>query len=390
MTTITKNTHSATMVKSPRLASIDVMRGLVMLFMLLDHVRERFYYQHRITDPITIEDTEAELFFTRILAHLCAPIFVFLTGVSAWLYANPSNKAPRSPRAFLLKRGLFLVLLEVTVINFSWFGNYNALYLQVIWAIGISMIALALLSSLPNKLIAIIGLLIVFGHNALAPIQFAPGEWGYSLWTILHDRNQLFSSDTFSVFASYPVLPWIGVILLGYAIGPLFSNKVQPKQRQRDLLTLSASVLTLLAVLRGFNIYGEALPWQLGSSHIETIMSFLNFTKYPPSLHFILLTLGIAFALLALFETFNNKATSALKTYGSAPMFFYVFHLYVLLIAYKLAMLTFGPNAGDIFGFAALWQVWCVSAILAVVLYFPTRAFANYKHTSNQAWIKYL
>ncbi|WP_411991771.1 DUF1624 domain-containing protein [Agarivorans sp. DSG3-1] len=388
------NTHTVTPqnspVKGPRLASIDIMRGLVMVFMLLDHLRERFYYQHKITDPITIEDTEAELFFTRILAHLCAPIFVFLTGVSAWLYANPANKPPRSAQQFLLKRGLFLVLLEVTLINFSWFGAYNALYLQVIWAIGVSMITLGLLSKLPHKWIAALGLAIVFGHNSLEFIQFSLGEWGYSLWTILHDRGPLYSSDSFTVFASYPVLPWIGVILLGYAIGPVFSRSFNSEQRQAFLVKLSLLALSLMLVLRGFNIYGEDLPWQAGATWLEGVMSFLNFTKYPPSLMFILLTLGIALSLLALFEKTQNKLTDALKTYGSAPMFFYIFHLYVLLIGYKLAMWGIGPNAGDIFGFAALWQVWLLTAILAVLLYFPTRAFARYKHASKQAWVKYL
>ncbi|WP_163131896.1 heparan-alpha-glucosaminide N-acetyltransferase domain-containing protein [Agarivorans sp. Alg241-V36] len=375
--------------KTPRLASIDILRGLVMLLMLLDHVRERFYYQHRITDPITIEDTEAELFFTRILAHFCAPIFVFLTGVSAWLYANPNNKAPRSAAEFLLKRGLFLVLLEVTLVNFSWFGSYNALYLQVIWAIGISMIALALLSGLPRFWVAALGLAIVFGHNALTAIEFLPGEWGYSLWTILHDRGPLYSSDSFSVFASYPVLPWIGVILLGFALGPIFSAKVESSKRKQWLFKLSAAALSLLVLLRGFNIYGETLPWEVGASFIETMMSFLNFTKYPPSLHFILLTVGIALALLALFDTWQSKLSDCLKTYGSAPMFFYLFHLYLLLIGYKLVMWTIGPNVDGLFGFAALWQVWLLSAVLAIALYLPTRAFARYKHSSNKAWIKY-
>src|SRR5690349_7384299 len=168
-----------------RLTSIDVMRGLVMLLMLQDHVREKIYLHLQVTDPMTIATTTPDLFFTRLSAHICAPVFVFLTGLSAWLYANPPSAPPRSPRSFLIQRGLLLVFLELTVINFSWSGTYTTLWLQVIWAIGICMIVLGLMSSLPRWLLATVGFLIVFGHNLLSPISFQPGEMGYSLWTIL-------------------------------------------------------------------------------------------------------------------------------------------------------------------------------------------------------------
>ena len=174
-----------------RIASIDVMRGLVMLFMLVDHVREALYLHLQVSDPMNVATTAPELFFTRMLAHLCAPVFVFLTGLSAWLYAHPASGPERPVSSFLLKRGLLLVLLEVTVINFAWAGSMHTLWLQVIWAIGLSMIVLAALVRLPLWAIASLGLLIVFGHNTLTPISFEPGTFGYSLWTILHERNFL-------------------------------------------------------------------------------------------------------------------------------------------------------------------------------------------------------
>ena len=161
---------------SKRIHSIDILRGLVILLMIVDHVRERFFYHHQVTDPMDIQHTDPSLFFTRLSAHFCAPIFVFLTGLSAYLYQNPIQKPKRDLQSFLLKRGLFLIVLEITLINFSWFGNYQNLYLQVIWAIGLSMISLALVIKLPRYLIGGLGLLIIFGHNLLASINLQPNE----------------------------------------------------------------------------------------------------------------------------------------------------------------------------------------------------------------------
>lgn len=254
-TPLNTNVNSKT-IKS-RLASIDVMRGIIILIMLIDHVRERFYYHHPVTDPMTIADTEPALFFTRTLAHLCAPLFVFLTGLSAWLYANPASKPKRDPSEFLLKRGFVLILLEMTLVNFSWFGSYQTLYLQVIWAIGLSMIALSVLCRLPRVWTITLGLIIVAGHNLLTPITFSPQEFGFSFWTIFHDANFLITEGPLRVKVSYPVLPWIGVILLGYSLGPLFSRDLCSKFRKVQLLKLGFSSLFALIVLRGFNIYGE-------------------------------------------------------------------------------------------------------------------------------------
>ncbi|KAA1246844.1 DUF1624 domain-containing protein [Aquimarina sp. RZ0] len=375
--------------KTSRISSIDMLRGLVMLIMLVDHVRERFFSHNVITDPLTIHEISSSLFFTRLSAHLCAPIFVFLTGLSAWLYSNPQNKPPRSATSFLLKRGLFLVLLEITLINFSWFGAYHTLYLQVIWAIGISMICLAGVSRLPRIWIGIMGVLIVFGHNALSFISFEPTEIGYSLWTILHDRGYLINNSIISIKASYPVLPWIGVILLGYFSGPLYAKSMIAAKRQKILIIACISSLTTLLILRGFNIYGETLAWQVQESFLKSVMSFLNYTKYPPSLDYLLFTLGIGCLLLYCFERVNYKWLHIAKTYGSAPMFFYIIHLYVLLVLYKISMLVFGPNQGDVFGVNYVYELWLISMILSAILYFPTKMFSDYKRKSSSKLIKY-
>lgn len=375
--------------KKKRITSIDALRGLVILTMLLDHVRERFFLHVQVSDPMDIETTSPSLFFTRLSAHLCAPVFVFLTGLSAWLYANPKNKPYRSPSSFLLKRGLFLILLEITLVNLSWFGSYHTLYLQVIWAIGLSMICLSLLSKLPRHLILIIGLAIVFGHNALSFISFTKDEIGFIPWTILHDRGYLFNADWLSIKISYPVLPWIGVILLGFYCGPLYKHSIAAIKRQKLLLTLSACCIATLIILRTFNIYGETLPWATQSNTITTVMSFLNYTKYPPSLDFLLLTLSIGFALLYLFEKYEGKFTRILKTYGSAPMFFYILHLYVLLALYTLGVSIFGTNKGEYLGCNYIYEIWLIAIVLSVALYYPTKWFASYKHKSNSKLLKY-
>jgi uncharacterized membrane protein len=331
-----------------RIASIDIMRGLVILLMAVDHVRERFFYHLNVSDPMDLDATSPALFFTRMTAHLCAPTFVFLTGMSAWLYARPVRGGVRSPSGFLFKRGLFLVFIEVTVINFSWFGNVDTIFLQVIWAIGISMIALSVLVKLPYWAIALIGFVIVFGHNLLSPIEFEPGESGYTLWAILHDRGVIYDGAV-RIKASYPVLPWIGVILLGYCAGPLFARTMNMINRRKMLVGLGLGCWMLLVMLRGFNIYGEVLPWQMQESFLLTFMDFVNFTKYPPSLNFVLLTIGTALLMLAWFETLSNKFMNVLEVFGSAPMFIYIVHLYVLLISYRIVLATLGPTTGDLF-----------------------------------------
>jgi uncharacterized membrane protein len=249
-----------------RIAIIDVLRGLVMLIMLFDHVRETFYLHKQVTDPMTIDATEPALFFTRLAAHFCAPMFVFLTGLSAWLYANPSA-GPRDATGFLVKRGLLLVVLEIFAVNFAWAGVFPpaVLYLQVIWVIGLAMIFLGLVHKLPIKLIGAVGLLIVFGHNALTWMSFEPGTFAYYVWTVLLHRGYLVAEGAVKLKVTYPLLPWIGVILCGYAAGPLFGRGMTPERRRTLLRAFGAGALLLLAVLRGFNIYGEDLPWITGS-----------------------------------------------------------------------------------------------------------------------------
>ena len=373
-----------------RIAVIDVMRGLVMLIMLFDHVRETVFMHHQVSDPMQVASVEPALFFTRTAAHFCAPLFVYLTGLSAWLYAHPAA-GPRSAAGFLFKRGLLLVVLELVFVNFAWFGKFPpaVLYLQVIWVIGLAMMALALLHRLPLALLAAIGVAIVVGQHLLTGLQAQEGSVGSYLLTVLLQRGFLVADGAMKVKVSYPLLPWIGVIVLGYAAGPLYARSMAPLARRRKLLMLGAGCLALLAVLRGFNLYGETQPWVTGETTVQTVMSILNFTKYPPSLDFLLFTLGFGLLGLAWLETLDNWFIRACATFGGAPMFYYLLHLYLLLIIGITLTALFGANHGNRYGVEHIWQVWLMALVMMPVLYFPCRAFANYKRRSTQAWVRY-
>ena len=373
-----------------RIAVIDVMRGLVMLIMLLDHVREAVFMHHPVTDPLDAASVEPGLFFTRTAAHFCAPLFVFLTGLSAWLYAHPAA-GPRSATAFLLKRGLLLVGLELVLVNFAWYGKFPpaTVFLQVIWVIGLAMIALALLHRLPLKVLAVIGVAIVAGQHLLNALQAPEGSVAAYALTVLLQRGYLVADGAMKIKVSYPLLPWIGVIVLGYVAGPLYARSVAPLARRLKLLMLGCCCLALLAVLRGFNLYGETLPWVAGDTAMQTVMSMLSFTKYPPSLDFLLFTLGFGMLGLAWLETLDNWFIRACATFGGAPMFFYLLHLYLLLALSKALVALLGANHGERYGVEHLWQVWLIALVLMPVLYFPCRAFARYKRRSTQAWVRY-
>jgi uncharacterized membrane protein len=380
---------AAQLVRS-RIAVIDVLRGLVMLIMLFDHVRETIYLHMQVGDPMLVEQTAPALFFTRMAAHFCAPMFVFLTGLSAWLYAHPAA-GPRDATGFLVKRGLLLVALELVVVNFAWVGQFppSVLYLQVIWVIGLAMIFLALVHKLPLKLLGAVGALIVVGHNALTWISLEPGSIAYDAWTVLLHRGWLVADGAVKVKVTYPLLPWIGVILLGYAAGPLYARTMAPGRRRRLLLTIGFGALLLLLVLRGFNIYGEEMPWVQGSTAVRTLMSFLNFTKYPPSLDFVLMTIGAGLLALAWLEQCDNRLTRIFATFGGAPMFYYLLHLLLLLGMQHALVALFGANHGARFGVDSIWPVWLVGFALMPVLYVPCKTFANFKRGSKQAWVRY-
>jgi len=376
-----------------RLISIDALRGLVMLFMLVDHVRETWFLYVPVTDPVDANTTDPGLFFTRLLSTFCAPTFVALTGLSAWLYGQSHSKGEVSE--FLLKRGLFLIFLEFTVVGFAWATQAltfppPTFFLQVIWAIGLSMIALAALLHLPRAAQFALGLAIVCFHNLLDPITVTPDSPFYIPWAILHQRSVIEVGGSV-IKTSYPILPWIGVILLGYACGPWFAKGSDPERRIKRLVATGLSLVIGFIIIRYLNVYGDK-PWFIAETPLRTAMSFLALTKYPPSLLFLMPTVGTGCLLLALFETYqDSKLMPHLALLGGAPMFYYVLHLYTLKVIYNLAFAIYGPTKGTVFGVDHLRWVWIWVFILIPVLYFPTRWFAELKQRRKDIWwLKYL
>lgn len=376
-----------------RLRAIDALRGLVIVIMLLDHVRETFFLHHQVSDPMDVVATDPALFFSRLLAHLCAPVFVFLTGLSAWLY-GAKTCSRHAVSSFLATRGLFLVVLEVVAVNFAWTFQFppSIVYLQVIWVIGLCMLALAALLWLPRAALIAVGIVLVAGHNALDGIHFAPGQAMHVPWAVLHDRGWIELGDTLRLRTSYPLLPWIGVIALGYAAGPWFQKAADAAWRQRRLWTAGLASIAAFVALRAFNGYGQAQQWAVQSDVLHTAMSFLNITKYPPSLMFLLLTLGLGVCALALIEQVQAAAwVGVLCVFGAAPMFFYLLHLYVLKALYLAGERVWGLNQGKYFGVDSIASIWLISMLLAVALYWPVRAFGRLKARRRDiVWLKYL
>ncbi|KAI3603657.1 putative membrane protein [Cupriavidus necator H850] len=375
-----------------RLLSIDALRGLVILTMLLDHVRDMFFLHVQVADPMDVATTSPALFFSRLAAHLCAPVFIWLAGVSAWLYGAAGHDR-RAVSGFLLKRGVFLVLLEVTLVGFAWTGTLppQVIYLQVIWAIGLSMMALAALVWLPRAVLIAAGIALVAGHNLLSPLHFPVDSAWHVPWAILHDRTWIEVADGFRVRTSYPVLPWIGVIALGYAAGPWFAATVPAGVRQRLLAGCGLAALAGFAVLRALNGYGQEQKWISGSDALHTAMSFLNATKYPPSLLFLLLTLGVGWLLLAWLERAQGGwIARRMAVFGAVPMFCYLLHLYVLQGLYQACVHRWGLNQGKVFGLDHVWQLWLGAAVQALVLWPTVRWFAALKaRRRDWRWLKY-
>lgn len=331
-----------------RVTSIDLLRGLIMIIMALDHVRDYFHNGAYLYDPLDLDKASVPLFFTRWITHFCAPIFTFLAGTSAFFMSQRKTKKELS--IFLLTRGLWLILLELTVVNFGWNFDisFTNIYFITIWQLGISMIVLAALIHLPKKLIVIIGLVLVFGHNLLDNVHVAGNTLPAFGWALLHDQA-FFSWHGHNVLVGYPVLPWIGIIALGYSIGNLYAPAFDAAKRKKILLMLGGGAIILFILLRFINMYGDPHPWTHQPTAVYTFLSFLKVNKYPPSLLYALITLGSAMLFLAVTENASNKITKIISVYGRVPMFYYLLHIFII----HLATLT---AAGLFTAFS--WHVW--------------------------------
>ena len=368
-----------------RIVSIDVLRGLVMAVMALDHTRDFFG-----TSGFNPRDVmEPTLFLTRWVTHFCAPTFIFLAGLSAFLYGR--GRSTEELSRFLLIRGLWLILIDLTLIKFGWRFEVDLYRLSagVIFVTGASMVALAALIWLPRWAIAGVTLIMIAGHNLFDGVraeELGGASWA---WHLLHEPGLVPLGHEVNLYVLYPLIPWIGVMAAGYLLGP--AMQLEERTRQRVLFGLGAAVTLGFIVLRATNLYGDPAPWTPQQTLLSTVLSFLNCEKYPPSLLYLMMTLGPALMLLASFEHARGAFARLLATFGQVPFFYYVVHLYLihaLAVATTFAMtgvLTRTPTIG--LGLPGIYFVW----LLVLVLLYPIcRWFAELKERGSGWWWSYL
>ena len=395
--------------QSSRLVSVDMLRGLVMVIMALDHTRD--FLTNRPFPPEFLPQTTGILFFTRFLTHYCAPVFSFLAGTGAFL-ASRRGKSPQQLSWFLLSRGLWLVFLEITIVDFAW-GFTPSPVAGVIWILGWSMVCMALIVRLPVRWIAVFGVGMIATHNLLDrinPASFGKFDW---LWMMLHTPGNIPVTAHFSFFTLYVLIPWVGVMAAGYAFGAVL---IRPDRRKWTLV-VGVSATTLFFLLRGLNLYGNGVaglpfgfplsagPWTHQPTFTLTVVAFFNTLKYPPSLDYLLMTLGPSLILLGLLDGMKAERGlgRVLLVYGRVPLFYYVLHLYLIhLIAIGAALVFHQPAA-------RLWQrpifagpapagyghdlpfIYATWILAVALLYLPCRWFMEYKQRNrDKAWLSYL
>lgn len=383
-----------------RLESIDLLRGIIIVIMALDHVHDFFGVPG--ANPVNLATTTVPLFFTRWVTHFCAPVFFLLTGTGAFLTLRRMSK--RELSGFLLTRGLWLIVLEAVVMRFALQFNvdYQVTLLIVLWALGWAMIVLAGLIYLPTWVLVTAGVAMVAGHNLLDGIAATASGALAPLWTVLHVPGFLITGPH-TVFVTYPLVPWLGVTALGYALGQVYAWDAG--RRQAWLLRLGLALTVGFVVLRWLNIYGDPFRWSAQRSPLWTLVSFLNTQKYPPSLLFLLMTLGPALLLLRVFDVGTPRLLRPVLAFGKVPLFFYVLHFYLIhLLAVAVCYVGYGdvggmfrsPDLGH-FPFTAppgwgLGLPWIYAIWIGVVLalYPLCRWYAGLKRRRRDWWLSYL
>jgi uncharacterized membrane protein len=385
-----------------RIPSIDILRGLVMIIMALDHTRDYFHITSMTADPLDPATTTTGLFFTRWITHFCAPVFVFLSGLSAYLSAQ--NKTPVQASSFLAKRGLWLVIAEVTIVSFGLTFNpfFNFVILQVIWAIGWSMILLGIFSRLSYRLVFILGIILVFGHDLInylpVPQSDGPALTLKVLFTASGTVVPLSSSHLIGVF--YAILPWTGILFLGYAAGVWYQKDFSVVTRKKYLLLSGIGLTLLFIILRINNGYGDPSLRKAYPTLLQNFLSFLNTSKYPPSLLYSCMTIGPALILLSVLEECKTWLSRVVSNYGSVPFFYFIIHFYLLHLLLVLTFFLTGHQTSEIvqvpflfrpvaFGFS-LPIVYLIWIIVVLALYKPCVWFKRYKTNHNQWWLKYI
>jgi uncharacterized membrane protein len=379
-----------------RLESVDVVRGLIMVIMALDHTRDFFGYPG---SPTNLATASIALFFTRWITNICAPVFFLLTGTGAFLSLRKRSK--RELSRFLFTRGLWLIFLELVlfrclILQFNF--DYHATVITVLWALGWAMIVLSVLVYLPTSAVTVFGILLIVGHNLFDTVQSAS-----PLWSILHSPNVIFSRPGYMVFLAYPLIPWIGVTAAGYGLGQIYA---WPSARRRTfLLRLGLCLTVTFIILRAINVYGDPSRWSTQPTAIYTVLSFLNTTKYPPSLLFLLMTLGPALLLLWAVDEHTPTLLRPALIIGKVPLFYYLLHFFFIhLLAVVVSYIRFSQiqnmfQSPDLANFPVTFPpgwgftlplVYLTWAIVVIAVYPLCRWYAALKRRSNNPWLSYI
>lgn len=391
-----------TAINKPRIQSIDILRGIVMVIMALDHVRDYFHIHAWTDDPLNLETTTPVLYFTRYITHFCAPTFVFLSGVS--IYLQSLRKTKHELSVFLIKRGLWLIFVEFFIISFAWSFNpsFERFPLGVIWSIGVSMFLLGLVIRLPYKAILVGGLIIVFGHNLLDFPEAATGFNGGFFLDLLHSSKwtSYKITENRNLIIAYPFLPWLGLMMIGYCAGQLFSPQFDSARRKKLLTQIGIGLLILFMILRGINVYGDPVSWTQQQNGLYTFFSFINIHKYPPSLLYMCVTIGCALLLLPHLEKLENRFAKIMVVFGRTAFFYYILHLYLIHIlaaisfyvhGHTLAKISEGESVfkwkfvvpGEGFGLLGVYSIWL---FLILCLYPLCKWYDNYKTKNKEKW----
>jgi uncharacterized membrane protein len=386
-----------------RIESIDLLRGLVMIIMALDHTRDFFHREAFTGDPLDLATTSPILFFTRWITHFCAPVFVFLSGTSIFLQGMRKSRNELS--VFLFKRGLWLIFVELVIITFAWTFDFSfsVFVLQVIWAIGISMFLMGLIIRLPFPLILVLGLAIVLGHNYFDSVEST--HHGF-LWDLFRNGNFAFHpvGGGHQVVIIYPFVPWLGLMMLGYCLGKLYAPAFNAGMRKKILISSGVGLILFFVGLRYLNVYGDPVLWSTQKDAVYTLLSFINVHKYPPSLLYMCITIGPALLFLVFFESTANRLTHAISVYGRVPFFYYVLHFYLLHILCMILFVSRGHAISeitpDVFGIPfrfliagegySLGIVYVIWIGLVIFLYPFCKWFSDLKKRKSYWWLSYL
>ena len=381
----------------PRIQSIDLLRGLVMIIMALDHTRDFFHAQGFTEDPLNPATTTPILYFTRWITHFCAPVFVFLSGAS--IYLQSLRKTKKELSLFVIKRGLWLILMEITIVNFSFSFDiyFSVIGLQTIWSIGISMVILGLFIWLPFQVILLSGLLIVFGHNLLD--YYEKGRETFSVWySLLHRFGFYPLGGRYSLLVMYPFLSWAGLMMLGYCFGKLIYTN-EGEQRKKVLLWLGLGITVFFIVIRMLDVYGDPDVINGNDKPMDSLYFFLEVSKYPPSLLYMCMTIGPSIIFLALFDKATGAASRFISVYGRVAFFYYILHFFLIHLISSICFLLRGhkftegiypngelPNfikAGEGFNLFIVYLFW-IGIIL--LLYPLCKWYDSYKTMYKEKW----